>query len=77
VVATRAGGTGTVVRDGESGYLVPTGDVPALAGRLAELARDPELRARLGRAGGEDVRVRFATKRMADELEAIYLRLLA
>lgn len=77
VVATRAGGTGTVVRDGESGYLLPIGDVTALAGRLAELARDPELRARLGRAGGEDVRVRFATTRMADELEALYLRQLS
>ena len=45
VVATRAGGTATVVADGESGFLEPVGDTDALAGRLAELARDPELRA--------------------------------
>lgn len=76
VVATRAGGTGTVVRDGETGYLLPIGDVPALAERLTRLARDPELRERLGRAGGADVRMRFATQRMADELEALYLGLL-
>lgn len=76
VVATRAGGTGTVVRDGESGYLVPVGDVAALAERLTQLAQDPQLRSRLGRAGGEDVRARFATERMADELEALYLELL-
>jgi glycosyltransferase involved in cell wall biosynthesis len=74
VVATRAGGTGTVVRDGESGYLLEIGDVQGLAGRLAELARDPELRRRLGEAGAADVRERFATSRMADEIDAVYRR---
>ena len=76
VVATRAGGTGTVVRNGESGYLEAIGDTAALAARLATLARDPELRARMGARGAEDVRARFAVGRMADEVEAIYRRLL-
>ena len=77
VVATDAGGTATVVTDGESGYLVPIGDVDGLAARLASLARDPELRETLGRQGGDDVRVRFATERMADDVEALYRSLLA
>jgi glycosyltransferase involved in cell wall biosynthesis len=51
--------------------------VDGLGARLVELARDPDLRGRLGRAGAEDVRARFATARMADELEAVYRRLLA
>ena len=76
VVATRAGGTGTVVRNGESGYLEAIGDTQALADRLAALARDPALRERMGEAGAEDVRARFAVGRMADEVEAIYDRLL-
>jgi glycosyltransferase involved in cell wall biosynthesis len=76
VVATRAGGTGTVVRNGESGYLEAIGDTQALADRLAALARDPELRGRMGAAGAADVRARFAVGRMADEVEAIYDRLL-
>lgn len=76
VVATRAGGTATVVRDGESGYLLGIGDVEGLAARLVELAHDPELRRRLGEAGAADVRERFATTRMADEIEAVYERLL-
>jgi glycosyltransferase involved in cell wall biosynthesis len=76
VVATRAGGTGTVVANGESGYLEAIGDVDALAGRLALLASDPELRARLGDRGAEDVRARFAVDRMADEIEGVYRRLL-
>jgi glycosyltransferase involved in cell wall biosynthesis len=75
VVATRAGGTGTVVRNGESGYLEAIGDTQALADRLAALARDPVLRARMGEAGAQDVRARFAVGRMADEVGAIYDRL--
>jgi glycosyltransferase involved in cell wall biosynthesis len=77
VVATRAGGTATVVTDGESGFLLPVGDTAGLASKVAELARDPELRARLGRNGAADVRKRFATGRMANELEAVYRQLLA
>ena len=37
------------VRHGETGFLVPHGDVPALAGRLLALAADPALTARLCR----------------------------
>jgi glycosyltransferase involved in cell wall biosynthesis len=76
VVATRAGGTGTVVRHGESGYLEAIGDTTALAEQLATLARDPELRGRMGAHGGSDVRSRFAVSRMADDLETVYRRLL-
>ena len=76
VVATRAGGTGTVVRNGESGYLEAIGDTDALARRLALLAADPALRRSMGDAGGDDVRARFAVGRMADEIDAVYGRLL-
>lgn len=76
VVATAAGGTATVVRDGATGYLVPVGDTPALAGRLALLARDPEHARQLARRGSGDVRERFAMGRMADELDDLYARLL-
>ena len=76
VVATRAGGTGTVVRNGDSGYLEAIGDTKALADRLTALARNPALRRRMGATGAEDVRARFAVGRMADEVEAIYDHLL-
>jgi glycosyltransferase involved in cell wall biosynthesis len=76
VVATRAGGTEAVVDDGESGFLVPVGDVDALAGRLAELAADPALRERLGRRGAELMRERFDLGRMVEDVERLYRRLL-
>jgi glycosyltransferase involved in cell wall biosynthesis len=49
--ATRAGAIEELIRDGETGLLVPPGNSPALAAAIARLARDPELRARLGAAG--------------------------
>jgi glycosyltransferase involved in cell wall biosynthesis len=39
------------VRHGETGYLVPHGDVTALAARMVELAADPELVTSLGTRG--------------------------
>lgn len=74
VVATAAGGTATVVQEGISGYLVPVGDIAGLADRVVRLARDADLRAGMGAAGAADIRDRFATARMADDLETLYRR---
>lgn len=49
-IASDSPGLRESVRNGVTGYLVPHGDVPALAGRLRELAADPALVERLGRA---------------------------
>jgi glycosyltransferase involved in cell wall biosynthesis len=49
-LASNSPGLRETVRDGETGYLVPHGDAPALAERMAALARDPALVARLGAA---------------------------
>lgn len=50
VVATAVGGVPELLRDGETGVLVPPRDPAALGGAIGRLAADPELRARLGRA---------------------------
>ena len=51
VIASRVGGLVTTVRDGVTGFLVPDGDVDALAERVATLIADPDLRWRIGREG--------------------------
>jgi len=51
VIASRVGGLITTIRDGVTGFLVPDGDVGALAERIESLVADPELRWRLGREG--------------------------
>lgn len=53
VVATRVGGLPELVRDGESGVLVPPRDPGALAEAMAQMLDDASLRARMGARGRE------------------------
>jgi glycosyltransferase involved in cell wall biosynthesis len=76
-VATRVGGVPDVIRDGVDGYLVEVGDTEALGARLAELARDPERRARMGEQGRARVLERYAVKRLVDDIDELYKSLLA
>ncbi len=48
VVATRFGGPAEVIEDGADGLLVDPTDIPALAGALHALLRDPDRRAAMG-----------------------------
>jgi len=69
VVASDSPGLRESVRDGETGFLVPHGDVPALAAALARIADGPELVRSLG-AAGRAFAERFTWERAADETEA-------
>ena len=60
VAASRIGQLENLIRDGEDGLLLPPGDSDALASALMRLARDPSLRARLGRAVRERARKDFS-----------------
>ncbi len=60
VVASAVGGLRDLVVDGETGLLVPPGDVAALRGALERLLADPELRGRLGDAARATVRERLS-----------------
>ena len=63
-----AGGVPELITDGVDGLLVPPRDPAALAGGIERLARDPELRARLGRAGREKILREFDSRAWAAEL---------
>jgi glycosyltransferase involved in cell wall biosynthesis len=76
VVATRVGGVPDVVQEGDDGFLVEPGATDDLADRLAQLARDPELRERMGRAGRERVLPRYAVERLVDDVDRLYRSLL-
>ncbi len=73
VVASDAPGLRESVRHGETGFLVPHGDVPVLAGRLSDLLSDDSLWETMGRAGIEWAG-RFNWDRMADDTEELLQR---
>jgi glycosyltransferase involved in cell wall biosynthesis len=72
VISTPTSGIPEVVRDGETGVLVPVADAAALADSLETLVRQPELRSRLGESGRAFVVDAFDVNRNAERfLEAI------
>jgi glycosyltransferase involved in cell wall biosynthesis len=72
VVASRLGGLAEVVVDGETGFLVPPGDVEALGDRLARLVSDRRLAARLGTGARDLVTERFTWRACAERCLAAY-----
>ncbi len=72
VVASAVGGVPELVRDGETGVLVPPRDSAALARALAPIVGDPELRDRLGDAGRRRVEREFSLARFEREHLELY-----
>lgn len=74
VVGAAVGGIKHTVLDGKTGFLVPPKTPPALARRLEELARSPQLRAKMGAAGWARVHRSFTWTKVAQRLGAVYRR---
>jgi glycosyltransferase involved in cell wall biosynthesis len=72
VVASAVGGLLDLVEDGETGILVPPGDVPALGAALRRLLADANLRRRMGEAGRRRVQERFSWERVTDATISAY-----
>ena len=72
VVASAVGGLLDLVVDGETGILVPPGDVAALRAALERLLEDADLRRRMGEAGRARVRERFSWDAVTDATVAAY-----
>jgi glycosyltransferase involved in cell wall biosynthesis len=76
VVATRVGGVPEVVRDGETGFVLPAGDDEALAAKVELLLASPETAASMGEAARAWIRARYTWQRLVDDLMALYDELL-
>ncbi len=72
VVATRVGGIPELVRDGETGFLVPRRDAAGLAEKILELLHDRVLRERMGAAGQAAAVASFDVKKNVSELLKLY-----
>ena len=76
VVASNSPGIRESVRDGETGYLVPHGDIPAMASALDRIAASRDLVDRLGAAARQFAET-FTWERAATETEAHLARVVA
>ena len=74
VVSTTTGSIPDVLRDRESGFIVPPRDADALATRIGDLLNDSALRAQMGERGRATVVESYSIDRMLDELERVYER---
>ena len=72
VVATRVGGNAELVQHGETGLVVPSDDLPAMAQALCQLAQQPHEAARLGAAGRKAVEARFSLQAMVGAYRRLY-----
>jgi glycosyltransferase involved in cell wall biosynthesis len=72
VIGTNMGGTPEMIADGETGILVPPGDVDALFTAMTQLAADSGLRTRMGAAGRRRVDELFTLSGMTDRNEQLY-----
>ena len=76
-IATDVGGVGDVVRDGETGLLVPPGNPEALSRAVLRLAGDPALAAALAGRASRHVREHFSADTMLAAYARLYRELLA
>ncbi|MCX5884006.1 MAG: glycosyltransferase family 4 protein [Deltaproteobacteria bacterium] len=75
VVASDIGGMKDIVRPGENGFIVPIGDVQALAKAIARLCHDPEMRRRMGEAGRR-MAPRYSSEEMIKMIDQLYGKLI-
>jgi glycosyltransferase involved in cell wall biosynthesis len=68
IICTNTGGNPELVKDGHNGFLIPVGDVNALADRLERLLSDSVLARRMGKTGYEAVRSYTHTRMVTEQM---------
>lgn len=77
VVSLASGGVPQVIDQGKSGLLSPPQDIDGLAANLLKLINDPALRREMGEYGRRRVEEYYNPRRMADEVEQLYRKILS
>lgn len=76
IIATRVGGIPEVIREDETGRLVPSREPAALAEAILDLERDRASRDRLGKRAKEDFEDRFTDRHVIKAYEDIYNKMI-
>lgn len=77
VVCTDAGGLPENIEDGVTGFVVPRRNPEAMAEKIIQLARDPDLRKRMGEAGRARAQKRFDLNHQIEAFTRLYQELAA
>lgn len=77
VVVTDVGGAREVVKDGETGYLVPPGDDEAMAAHIITLLNNPEQANQMGQRGRQIVEKKFSCSAQLQNTQNLYYQLFA
>ncbi|WP_225028951.1 glycosyltransferase [Xinfangfangia pollutisoli] len=64
-----------LLRDGETGRIIPAGDLDALTAAITELADDPALYARMSNAARQHAQSKFSPRAFAESLKTAYATL--
>ena len=72
VVACNVSAMPEIIRDGETGLLVPPNDPAAFADNIIQLLNDAGLRQQMGRAGRERAEQEYTAAKMAERLEKFF-----
>jgi glycosyltransferase involved in cell wall biosynthesis len=72
VVATNGGGVPEIVEDGETGILVPMGNVEAMAEAICQILSDPARAKEMGARARQRVADHFTLEQTARRVEAVY-----
>jgi len=76
VVSTSVGSTPEIVRDGETGLLVPPNDAPALAAAMRRIMNELPAAQAMGRNGRALIEADYSLQAMTDQVERAYEKLL-
>ena len=72
VVSTTTEGAVELIKDGETGLLVPVGSIDQIASAISSLLSDANKRQQLARHAQRIAAEQFSLKRMVDEVERLY-----
>ena len=77
VIAYDFDGADEICLENETGFLIRTGDIETAAQKLLQLARDAELRKKLGQRGQQFVKENFSVEKMVADQYSVYQKLAA
>jgi len=76
VVGSDAGGLPELVAHGETGFLLPVGDIEGMSARVLEILKDDATRRRMGRLARERAEAHFGSDAIVSRYERFYEKVL-